>query len=89
MGIIESVPLHSLRQRPERPIGLLRALFQLYFEVSLYQVPETELPESQQAGRQHGIEDSAGDKFMVLSQQSQIIIGAVHDQLVARECLEQ
>ena len=83
MRIVPGVAFHPLRQRAHRPVGFLRALLQLDAEVLLDQVAQTELTQAKQARGEHRIEDGAGHEFVVLAQQPQVVICAMHDQLVS------
>ena len=44
---------------------------------------------AQKPRRQHGVENGARDKFVMLAQQPQIVIRAVHDEIVLVECGEE
>ena len=50
---------------------------------------QAEMAQPQQTRRQHGVENRAGNEFMVLAQEPQIIIRAVHDEFVPGQRIEQ
>ena len=89
MRIVPGVTLHSLGQRTQGPIGFLRTLLQFDAEVFLDQVAEPKLPQAKQARGQHGIEDGAGHELVVLAQEPQVVVRAVHDQFVAGQGIKQ
>ena len=89
VSIISGIPLHALGQGPQSPICLLSPLLKLCPQVGFNQTAEAELPHTKQPRRQHGIENGARDEFVMFLQQTQVVVGAVHDELVARQGLEQ
>jgi hypothetical protein len=88
VGIVAGVALHPLGERPHGPIGFLGAFFELNTQVGLHQVAQAELAQSEQPGRQHGIEDGAGNELVVFAKQPQVVVGAMHDQLVPGQGIE-
>src|SRR5881227_2195384 len=89
MGIIAGVTFHFLSEWADSPISFLGALFELHIEKMFDQMAEAELAQAEQAGGEHGVKDGGGNELVMFAQQTQIVIGAVHDQLMAGEAIEQ
>jgi hypothetical protein len=87
-GVVARVILHPGREGAPGPVGLLRALLQLYPEKPLHQAAQPELAHAQDPGGQHGVEDGRGRKPMVLAHQPQVVVRPMQDQLVPGENLK-
>src|SRR5207247_47075 len=73
---------HAVSEWPPRPIGGLRPFFQMDSQQPVDQTRQAELAETQQTRRQHCIENISRHEPASAAPQSQIVIGAVHDQFV-------
>jgi len=80
--IVAGVAFHALGQRAQGPVGFLRAFLELHTEIFLHQMAQAELAQAKQSRCKHGIENGFGDELVMFAQQTQIVIRAVHDQLV-------
>ena len=89
MSIVERVRGHAFGQWTARPICFLRSLLQLHVEESRDEMVQPELADAQEAAGEHRVENPGGDKTQALAQEPQIVIRAVHDQLVAFEDFEE
>ena len=60
MHIIERVFHHARRQRPHRPVGLLRMFVKLNTKKALHERTQTELADPEQSRCNDCVEDSGG-----------------------------
>ena len=89
MCVVARVNFHPLRQRSPRPVGFLRTLVQLHAKELFGERTQAELNFADQPRGEHCVENRRGHEFVVLEQQPQIVVRAVHDDLVSVQRLEQ
>lgn len=89
MSVVACIPFHPGIQRPDGPVGFLWSLFEFYPKKALDQVGESELAQADEAGCEHRVEDGFGLEGVVLAEQTQVVIGAVHEQLVPGQGAEE
>ena len=82
MRVVAGVGFHLFGERTPRPIGFLRGLVQFHAEKFFHERTQAKMPFAQKPRRQHGVENGARDKLVMLAQQPQIVIRAVHDEVV-------
>ena len=88
MSIITGIRFHSLGQRTSRPVGFLRAFLQRDTEKLRHQIAQAEFAHAQQAAGEHRVEDGRGNEAAVASEQPQVVVRAVQNQLMLAEDLE-
>ena len=89
MRVVTGVFFHPLGERAARPIGFLRTLVQFHAEKFFDERTQAELPFTQKPRREHRVENCRRNEFVVLPQQTQIVIRPVHDEFVGIERVEQ
>lgn len=86
--VIPRIPFHPLGKWAQSPVGFLWTFLQLHAEIFFDKIAVAKLSLAHQARGEHGIKDRARNKLMVLQQESQIVIGTVHDELVFGQRIE-
>ena len=88
-AVVQRVVHHLLGQRPARPVGLLRSLVEGNAEQLGEQVVQAECREAKQPRRPHRVEDRCWHEPGRGEHQPQVVVGAVHEQFLPLERLEQ
>jgi len=88
VSIIACIGFHPRSQGTPGPIGLLGGFVECDVEVMSHKIIEAKLGLSQQTSGEHGVKDRRRHEIVVFAEQAQIVIRAVHDQLMAEESLQ-
>ena len=88
-GVVTGVVLHALGEGTPSPVRFLWAFIEGKAEIFGHEVDEAELGVTEQAAGEHGVEDRAGDEVVVFAQEAEVVIGAVHDEFMRAESIEQ
>ncbi len=89
VGVVAGVTFHAFGEGAARPVGFLGSFFEFDAKKVLDQMAQAKLPQAEQSRGEHCVENRAGDEFVMLAQEAQIVIRAVHDEGVGGEGIEQ
>ena len=88
-GVVARVVDHSFGQWSARPVGLLRPLLQMNAQQLFHEIGQSEFNESEQSRGQHRVKNGFGHEVIGPSQQTQVVVGAVQNQFLPAQGLQQ